>query len=233
MIQNKVDECFEKLIKEYGENRIFFCAGVGPYAYGIDNSNDKPTIAACYLPTEEQLYLSINNPIISINQDILLIDIRIFMTLFKENNKILKEMFLSKYIKINDIYEKEYHDLFLNKELLFLLENKDNVLKIFKENIIRTIKKSFNIPSNETLFIHRITSTEKKVLNIIINELNDKPEGDIIISQLINKYNISRPVFTSLFYKLKNYNIATIDNRGVKGAHIIFNNLNILKDTID
>ena len=69
-------------------------------------------------------------------------------------------------------------------------------------------------------FIISLTQTEKAALKIIYEIIGQ--EGYISVSQIIERYDISRPVFTNLFYKIKENQIGQIDNRGVKGTYISF-----------
>ena len=104
--------------------------------------------------------------------------------------------------------------------------------KYFKTIIKNTINSvSYDISKEESL-LKILTSTEKKVLNFIIQDFNGSAEGYIRVNQATEKYNISTSVFRTLFYKIKEYNIAEINSRGVKGTFIHFNNLYILKDLL-
>ena len=53
---------------------------------------------------------------------------------------------------------------------------------------------------------------------MIINEIGN--EGDVVISQLVNKSELSRPVFINTIAKLQEKNMAAADSRGVKGTHL-------------
>lgn len=169
---------------------------------------------ACYLPTEEELYLTYPN-----KKDDNLIDIR----LLKDNLDIV----LSPYKIINPKYELILTgNLFLNKEIY----SNDMALYHAIKNIVDF---SFDVPSKEQELIKILTKTENKVLKNILEDFNNSNEGDIKVSLATEKYNISTSVFRTLFYKLKEYNVATVDSRGVKGTHIKFNNIENLKTLID
>ena len=224
-IMNKLQQEYNELIKKYGTDRILWAAAVGATAYNLDFSNTI-SIAACYLPTEEELYTTLPH------FDNNIIDIRELLSLIVNKNTIAIELFLSPYKIINNKYEEILNnEIFINKELLFLSENAtliDNIKKSIKNIILQ----SFDLPSQEGEFIKQLTKTEKKVLLNIINDFNNN-EGDIIVSQATEKYNVSTPVFRTLFYKLKEYQIANVDSRGVRGTHIKFNNIQTLKSLID
>ena len=120
----------------------------------------------------------------------------------------------------------KYEELLINN----IFNNKD----IFTDNmalyhaIYNIVNYSFNAPSNEQDFVNKLTLTEIKILNNIINEFNGYKEGDIRVSYYSEQWNISTSVFRTLFYKLKEYRIAEVDSRGVKGTHIKFNNIKTL-----
>ena len=144
-----------------------------------------------------------------------IIDIR----LLKDN---LQELVLAPYKYINPKYEE------LLTTNIFLNEN------IFKNDeaiyhaIYNIINHSFDVPSNEQELINILTKTEIKILNNIINEFVGNNEGDIRVSYFSEKWNVSTSVFRTLFYKLKEYRVAEVDSRGVKGTHIKFNNVKTL-----
>ena len=69
-------------------------------------------------------------------------------------------------------------------------------------------------------FLDALTSHEHEAYCAIFNEIGE--EGNISIVKMIQKTNLSRPVFTSLLQKMEKYHIALIKNQGVKGTHIVF-----------
>lgn len=142
-------------------------------------------------------------------------------------------MILSPYKIINPKYKEILnHNLFINKEILFLSNNKD-IISILKNSIKSIIISSFDLPSQEQELVKILTKTELQVLKLIIKDFQNNNEGDIKVSQATEKYNISTSVFRTLFYKIKEYSVAAIDSRGVKGTHICFNNIEKLKSLID
>lgn len=112
---------------------------------------------------------------------------------------------------INDLQEmkKRAETLEVHPELEELVTSV--IVEIMKIALTRSI--------NEKEFLDMLTLTEKTALKIIMNYI-DKGEGIISISQLTNQYNISRPVFKSVLQKLKDMEIAEINNMGVKGTQI-------------
>lgn len=69
-------------------------------------------------------------------------------------------------------------------------------------------------------FFRALTSTEETALKNIIDTIGE--EGNFSVVKLIQSSGISRSVFVSLHQKLKEFNIAEVENQGVKGTHIKF-----------
>ena len=95
------------------------------------------------------------------------------------------------------------------------------------------ILSNLNENSQEEELIKILTKTEIKVLQYMIRDFNYQSEGDIKVNQATEQYNISTSVFRTLFYKLKEYGVATIDSRGVKGTHVTFRDISILKSLFE
>lgn len=234
-IMNKIQEQYNKLCQEYEENQILWVAAIGPKIFNL-NSEIDINIAACILPTEEELYNTYPN--IVLNTSYFKVENNIFdirLLTYAITNKIptCTEMILSPYKIINPKYEELLNKkLFINKELLYL-SNNDNILKELQKNIKTIIQSSFELPSQEQELINILTKTEIKVLKNIIDDFKGEKEGDIKVSSATNVYKVSTVVFRTLFYKLKDYRVAEIDSRGVKGTHIKFNNIKKLKALIN
>ena len=64
-----------------------------------------------------------------------------------------------------------------------------------------------------------LTKNELLALNFIISEIGGL-EGNAIISTLVSKSKISRPVFNSLIMKLKEKQMAVAESQGVKGTYL-------------
>lgn len=111
-----------------------------------------------------------------------------------------------------------------------LLAMKDEC-RLFKpnlkdENLITTgITEIIRISLNPTMtkedFLLNLTDNEQEAFILIENNLPNG-EGNISISKLLLNTSISRPVFTNVLQKMKEYNVAQIDNQGVKGMYIKF-----------
>ena len=221
---NNLQEQYNKLIKEYGEDRIIWIAAAGHSAYEQDSMPGEP-VTACYLPTEDELY--------NITPHNNLIDIRNIISLAINKNNSLLDIILSSNKIINPKYSQYIDNEFFIYLKLIFLDNDEIVIKKTKNLIKNLIKNSFEKNSKEKELINILTKTELKVLELIIKDFKNSNEGDIKVSQATEQYNISTSVFRTLFYKLKEHGVAAVDSRGVKGTHIVFNNIINLKSLID
>lgn len=223
---DKLNNFYNEMINLYGENRVLWVAETGPRIFNPD-SGFPIEVSACILPTEEELYTTYPN----IKENTF--DIRLLVDGIKNRSSQWTEMILSPYQIINPKYKEIlYNNLFISKELLFLSNNED-IINQLKKSIKDIILSSFDLNSQEQELIKILTKTELLILKNIIKDFSGNNEGDIKVSQATEKYNASTAVFRTLFYKLKDYRVAEIDSRGVKGTHIKFNNLTILKSLID
>lgn len=215
VIMNKLQEEYDKLIEDYGEDRILWVAATGQAIFDPDSIPEIP-VSACYLPNEYNLYIV--NPTLSF-KDSRIIDIRYL-------KYVESDFILTPYKIINPKYEKILIDnLFLNSDIFI----DDIALVNAVKNIIDS---SFAVPAKEQELVNKLSKTEKIVLNNIIKDFNNSAEGDIIVSSKEKEYNISTAVFRTLFSKLKQYGVAEVDSRGVKGTHIKFNNLKTLQSLL-
>lgn len=112
---------------------------------------------------------------------------------------------------------------------LLTLKDIDSATKIMHKILINVLNNLVTEETSIDTFISALTDTENNVFNIILKEINYK-EGNISISQLIETYGISRPVFKNVIQKMKDNNIGEINNMGAKGTHIKITNTNFLKD---
>lgn len=214
-IMNNLQEQYNYFVEEYGEDRILWVAATGKTVPTLDSYGNVPA-AACYLPTENELFIPDQDKID--NKD--LVDIR----WIQYNDS---QIIFTPYKIINPKYEELLiNNLFINPDILI---NDDELISVIK----MLLNFSFAVPAKEQELIEKLTKTEKKALSNIIKDFNGNKEGDIKVSSATEKYNISTAVFRTLFYKLKEYGVAAIDSRGVKGTHICFNNIEIIKSLID
>lgn len=73
-------------------------------------------------------------------------------------------------------------------------------------------------------FFDSLTVNEVHAYESILEEIGADGAGNISIVKMIQRTNLSRPVFTSLLQKMEKYHIAIVKNQGVKGTHIVFAN---------
>ena len=225
-MENYLQEEYKKFCNKYGEDRILWVAAA-PNCEGIslDLTINTPA-TACYLPTEEELY--------NINiYDNKIIDIRTLISTAINIKTSLFNSILSPYKIINPKYKEYINDEFFTYLKIIILDNDELIINKMKNIIKNIIQININNISQEQEIINILTKTELKVLSLIIKDFNGLNEGDIKVSQATEQYRISTSVFRTLFYKLKEYNVAEIDSRGVKGTHIIFRNISTLKNLID
>lgn len=70
-------------------------------------------------------------------------------------------------------------------------------------------------------FFNALTVNETTAFEAIREEIG--LSGNISVVKMIQKTNLSRPVWTSLLQKMEKFNIAIVKNQGVKGTYIEFN----------
>lgn len=232
-IKSFLNKELERLYTIYNENNI-----LGIFVYNNSNiySIEQIKTVVYYLPTFEELIINnnINDNIYS--TQITIVDIRkLYEHLLNNSNIIINSLFSPYYI-LNKKYENLFKEYFLNhKNYMFVYNYNDNSFQ-FNENYLQKLKDGLvklqnlsfldNNKMNE-LFINNLTKTEMKVLKYLFEELNND-ETYISISKATKEISISRPIFNSLFNKIKDYNIGTIENKGVKGIYIKLNDLSII-----
>ena len=91
-------------------------------------------------------------------------------------------------------------------------------------NVINGNEKPITEVCNE--FYEKITEKERNALKDIIKRIG--PEGYVSLSTLIPITGVSRPVYNSLFSKLKENKVAEVTASGAKGTYIKFINLEVL-----
>ena len=67
-------------------------------------------------------------------------------------------------------------------------------------------------------FFNALTANEKTAFDAIVEEIGSS--GNISVVKMIQKTNLSRPVWTSLLQKMEKFGIARVKNQGVKGTYI-------------
>lgn len=107
-------------------------------------------------------------------------------------------------------------------------QNIKQIKELIHVIILNIIKTASIEDISNTEFLSLLTKMEQTTFNIILQEIQYN-EGNISISQLIDKHNISRPVFKNTIQKMKDNKIAEIENMGAKGTYIKIINSNYLK----
>lgn len=93
---------------------------------------------------------------------------------------------------------------------------------IANEILMRACRlKNAAAPSSEE-FNEKLTTLEREALKAIRRKIVD--EGNISVVKMIQETDISRPIWTALLGKMKEFNFAEVENQGVKGTHIKFLN---------
>lgn len=69
-------------------------------------------------------------------------------------------------------------------------------------------------------FFNALTVNEEQAFYHLKNEIGSS--GNVSIVKMIQKTNMSRPVWNSLLQKMEKFGIARIKNQGVKGTYIEF-----------
>lgn len=91
------------------------------------------------------------------------------------------------------------------------------------EGVVAILKHSFSNPKTEITyhnFLNKLTNTEERALVAVARSIG--VEGNITISKLVDETHISRPVYNNLLIKLKENNVAEVNNMGMKGTYIKF-----------
>lgn len=92
---------------------------------------------------------------------------------------------------------------------------------LITEGVIELIRASLNPPVSAEDFVSTLTDNEKEAFKVIQRNLPDG-EGNISISKLLLETPVSRPVFKNTLQKMKDNNVAQVDNQGVKGMYVKF-----------
>lgn len=171
----------------------------------FNEANDIDDMAFCYVPQHlEELFIRQEIP-------------------DDWNNSIVCVEFLNEYT-LDDTY-KINDKMWINPIYKDLLEkgqkNPQDRGKIAEEIVMRACNlKNAAAPSCEE-FNTKLTVLEKEALAWIRAKIQN--EGNISVVKAIQETNISRPIWTALLSKMKEYNFAEVENQGVKGTRIKFN----------
>lgn len=89
---------------------------------------------------------------------------------------------------------------------------------LVKQGVVNILKCSFEDSIDVDTFYESLTRNEKEVFEYLKEQT--KTSNLISVSVATEELNISRPVFTNLFKKMKESKIADITNKGVRGTQI-------------
>lgn len=138
-----------------------------------------------------------------------------------DNNVVCAE-FLNEY-KFDDVYQTEGR-LWVNpiyQDLLEKGQKEENKAKIAEEIVMRSCRLKTAAALSREEFSTKLTTLEKEAFTWLREKIAD--EGNISIVKAIQETNISRPIWTALLGKMKEYNFAEVENQGMKGTRIKFN----------
>lgn len=211
-----IEEVYDAALADYGKYLV--CVYV--------NTNDSNCFYAIIFPTYEQL-LTIYPLIDKYTQSqkyFKVTDIRIvvgfdgehFRTEYLED---LIEAASNSLIKINPSYQRAFDNF------LYAYQNYES--SSFIKSYLRLMEQGTHIKEikeQETSNVNiekLLSKTEQKAFSELKNYL-PQGEGSVSISQLCFDTKISRPVYKSLFQKLKECGLIEIKNQGVNGTYIKF-----------
>lgn len=159
------------------------------------------------IPSFNELILnkSMNTEILLITgKKILTVDIREFKRYFQDFTKNQFSV-----VNYNDIFE----NYFLNSDTI-----DEGLILLFKT----ALNAEFDSGCSEEFFFNQLSHGEARAYENVIAEIGSS--GNISISAMIKKYNISRPVWTSLLKKMQEFKVAEVVSQGVKGTYINITN---------
>lgn len=108
-----------------------------------------------------------------------------------------------------DQFANELREYRLSGDLQWLLPLLNTALNAHQDIDIDKIRQEF---------FNALTSNEEQAFQAIREEIGSL--GNISVVKMIQKTNISRPVWTSLLQKMDKYGVAQVKNQGVKGTYI-------------
>lgn len=211
-----IEEVYDAALTDYGEYLV--CVYV--------DTNDSNCFYAIIFPTYEQL-LTIYPLIDKYTQSqkyFKVTDIRIvagfdgehFRTGYLEN---LIEAANNSLIRINPSYQRVFDNF------LYAYQNYEK--SSFIKSYLRLMERGTHIKevkeqeTNNINIEKLLSKTEQKAFSELKSYL-PQGEGSVSISQLCFDTKISRPVYKSLFQKLKECDLIEIKNQGVNGTYIKF-----------
>lgn len=149
-INKYLNNKYNTLVEEYGENHILGIFIYGKVLYGFAESVDDIKTAACYIPSKDELYFSKperkefykDGKLIDV-----ITDIRLIYDLIKDQDLLTMESLYSNYKIINKKYENIIKKLCLNKEILYHI----NPYKRVNNAITRATNEIDNYTANKNV----------------------------------------------------------------------------------
>ena len=112
-----------------------------------------------------------------------------------------------KLLQISSQYQEELTNFRLTGDVVYLM------------NFIEAVMCADRLVLTEEFF-NALTINETTAFEAVREEIG--LSGNISVVKMIQKTNLSRPVWTSLLQKMEKYGIAIVKNQGVKGTYIEF-----------
>lgn len=213
-----IEEAYDAALADYGKYLVCVYA----------DTNDSNCFYVIIFPTYEQLLTvyPLTNEYTQNKKYFKVTDIRVIVGF---DGEYFREGFLEdlidaasdSLIKVNPSYQRAFDNF------LYAYQHRKN--SNFIESYLNLMEQGTHIrdiKSQETSNINiekLLSKTEQKALLELKNYL-PQDEGSISISQLCFDTKISRPVYKSLFQKLKECGLIEIKNQGVNGTYIKFIN---------
>lgn len=112
-----------------------------------------------------------------------------------------------KLLRLAEPYEEDLTNFRLTGDLIYLM------------NFLEAVSGA-DRPVLKDDFLNALTVNEKTAFEAIREQIGSS--GNISVVKMIQKTNLSRPVWTSLLQKMEKFGIARVKNQGVKGTSIEF-----------
>lgn len=212
-IKKQINLIFSKLVQYgYDKNNIL-CIGKKE---SVDNSQQSFYIVI--IPTLEQLFYK--EDIEKSIENFQIINVQNICKWYypKEKRNIIllqHEKLISDFLSIVDTIWSINPALITNENL----EIRHFLLQLFNQhNNEIFLNQEKNLYINKDIFLNQLTHAEHNALKSVTNEIGYC--GNISISKMIQKYTISRPIWTNLFKKMQDFSVGEIINQGVKGTYI-------------
>lgn len=187
----------------------------------IDSTLDKPVIVT--VPTYEELCLE--TPDKHEDDGAYYIDIRLFRKEILNADSIYYKALNGFDYEINPIYKSAFEKYFLAQKIEVGIARKYSELeKTVNQQLdegllaILSINPKPSPPEKPTKL--RLSKAEEKALSALLKHWNGGNVIEISITDMINEYHISRPVFNNLLTKLENAGLVRVTRKGTKGTEI-------------